>query len=123
MGSNRFNIPGVPKVYFDRVIEGCNFYDYDEETHSTLYVQIDRKLVAPPPGAGQFVVPPVYSCVPSQHEVRALCERFRMVTGALPHVVLVPKIEREVLIVGYNVLLRGFRPWNRGHKGDWRSAL
>lgn len=123
-----YEFPGVPMIYLDKVEAGCNRYDCEE----AMFVTTGRHLVRPPDGSSQVVLQPVYEGQPSQAEVTALIERYRMTMGSLPHVVIVAKIVRsnhdpaavaewrkkraagskapaprhEEMVLGYNVILR-----------------
>lgn len=54
------------------------------------------------------VIEPVFAGEPDLANVRALIERFRMLTGELPRYVIVPRIwtDNPRVLLGHNVLLR-----------------
>lgn len=109
---------GVKAIYVDKVEVEHAYY---EGGAGVLYLDARRRLVSPPPGHERVRLAPVYESRPSDVEVRALIERYRMVKEDLPHVVVISRMvhlldgrrkssmaphAREVE-VGYNVLLRG----------------
>lgn len=124
-----YEFPGVHMIYVDKTEVGCTIYDCDD----SLYVGTDRRLTTPYEGQLRVDLRPVYEEQPSPAEVNALVERFRMVKGVLPYVVIVVKIVRanhdpaavaawrrsrnrhpdrpapkfEEVVQGYSVILRG----------------